>query len=70
MKSSAMGPRRISNELRFSIGSMLAERTTRSAACVIAAAVRHAITLEPKAASHILTLFKRMPPKNLLALQL
>jgi AcrR family transcriptional regulator len=36
---------------------------------LIAAAVRHAIALEPKEAKRILTLFKRMLPKNLSALE-
>jgi AcrR family transcriptional regulator len=35
---------------------------------MIAAAVRHAITQEPKEAARFLTLFKRMLPKNLAAL--
>ena len=35
---------------------------------LIAAAVRHAITQEPKEAARFLTLFKRMLPKNLAAL--
>ena len=35
---------------------------------LIAAAVRHAIALEPKEAARLLTLFKRMLPKNLAAL--
>lgn len=37
---------------------------------LIAAAVRHAIALEPKQAARILTLFKRMLPKNLSALEM
>jgi AcrR family transcriptional regulator len=37
---------------------------------LIAAAVRHAITLQPKEAARILMLFKRMLPKNLSALEL
>lgn len=36
---------------------------------LIAAAVRHAIALEPKQAARVLTLFKRMLPKNLSALE-
>jgi AcrR family transcriptional regulator len=36
---------------------------------LIAAAVRHAITLEPKQAAHIMTLFKRMLPRNLSAIE-
>jgi hypothetical protein len=35
---------------------------------LIAAAVRHAIGLEPKEAQRIVTLFKRMLPKTLAAL--
>jgi AcrR family transcriptional regulator len=37
---------------------------------LIAAAVRHAIALEPKQAARMLALFKRMLPKNLAALEL
>jgi hypothetical protein len=37
---------------------------------LIAAAVRHAITLESKEANRILALFKRLLPKNLSALEL
>jgi AcrR family transcriptional regulator len=36
---------------------------------LIAAAVRHAIALEPKEAARIIALFKRMLPKNLAALE-
>jgi hypothetical protein len=36
---------------------------------LIAAAVRHAIALEPKEAARMLALFKRMLPKNLSALE-
>jgi hypothetical protein len=36
---------------------------------LIAAAVRHAIALEPKEAARALALFKRMLPKNLSALE-
>ncbi|MBR1232886.1 hypothetical protein [Bradyrhizobium sp. AUGA SZCCT0182] len=37
---------------------------------LIAATVRHAIALEPKQATRMLTLFKRMLPKNLAALEM
>ncbi|MBR1247995.1 hypothetical protein JQ609_13815 [Bradyrhizobium sp. AUGA SZCCT0169] len=37
---------------------------------LIAATVRHAIALEPKQAARMLTLFKRMLPKNLAALEM
>ncbi len=37
---------------------------------LIAAAVRHAITQEPKQAARILTLFKQMLPKTLAALEM
>ena len=36
---------------------------------LIAATVRHAITQQPREAARILTLFKRMLPKNLAALE-
>jgi hypothetical protein len=36
---------------------------------LMAAAVRHAIALEPKEAARIIALFKRMLPKNLAALE-
>ena len=37
---------------------------------LIAATVRHAIALEPKEATRMLALFKRMLPKNLSALEM
>ena len=37
---------------------------------LIAATVRHAITQDARAAGRILTLFKRMLPKNLAALEI
>jgi hypothetical protein len=37
---------------------------------LIAAAMRHAIALEPKQAARMLALFKRMLPKNLAALEM